>query len=81
MKIHNKCVKTGSVASSHLQLQEVQAEREKVLTSNRSLAEDSLARRPRLCSAKFQLAQKYTQLARLAAACWEKQSQLGELMG
>lgn len=49
--------------------------------SNRSLAEDSLTRRPRLCNGKFQLAKKYRELSNLAAACWEKQSQLGELTG
>lgn len=49
--------------------------------SNRSLAEDSLTRRPRLCNGKFQLAKKYRELSNLAAACWEKQRQLGELTG
>ncbi|CAF91275.1 unnamed protein product [Tetraodon nigroviridis] len=61
--------------------QELRAEREMLLTSNRSLAEDSLTRRPRLCSGKFQLAQKYGELSHLAAACWEKQSQLEALVG
>lgn len=55
--------------------------REMLLMSNRSLAEDSLTRRPRLCNGKFQLAKKYRELSNLAAACWEKQSQLGELTG
>lgn len=63
-----------------VQFQELRAERETLLASNRSLAEDSLSRRPRLCSGKFQLAQKYGEVSHLAAACWEKQSQLGELM-
>lgn len=64
-----------------VQLQELRAERDTLLASNRSLAEDSLTRRPRLCNGKFQLAKKYREVSRLAAACWEKQSQLGELMG
>lgn len=55
--------------------------REMLLMSNRSLAEDSLTRRPRLCNGKFQLAKKYRELSNLAAACWEKRSQLGELTG
>lgn len=56
-------------------------DRETLLMSNRSLAENSLTRRPRLCNGKFQLAMKYRELSNLAAACWEKQSQLGELTG
>lgn len=49
-----------------------------MLASNRSLAEESLARRPRLCNGKMQLAEKYRELSNLATTCWEKQSQLGE---
>lgn len=64
-----------------VQFQELQVGRETLLMSNRSLAEDSLTRRPRLCNGKFQLAKKYRELSNLAAACWEKQSQLGELTG
>lgn len=64
-----------------VQFQELQVGREMLLMSNRSLAEDSLTRRPRLCNGKFQLAKKYRELSNLAAACWEKQSQLGELTG
>ncbi|XP_041657534.1 vacuolar protein sorting-associated protein 37D isoform X1 [Cheilinus undulatus] len=56
--------------------QELQVERETLLTSNRSLAEESLARRPRLCNGKLQLAEKYRELSNLATTCWEKQSQL-----
>lgn len=52
-----------------------------LLTSNRSLAEESLARRPRLCNGKLQLADKYQELSNLATTCWEKQSRLGELTG
>lgn len=63
-----------------VQFQDLQVEREKLLVSNRSLAEDSLTRRPRLSNGKFQLAKKYRELSDLAALCWEKQSQLGELM-
>lgn len=64
-----------------LQFQELQVDRETLLTSNRSLAEESLARRPRLCNGKLQLAEKYRELSNLATTCWEKQSQLGELTG
>ncbi|XP_076017292.1 vacuolar protein sorting-associated protein 37D [Genypterus blacodes] len=56
--------------------QELQVDREIQLTSNRSLAEESLARRPRLNNGKLQLAEKYQELSNLATACWEKQSQL-----
>lgn len=49
-----------------------------LMTSNRSLAEESLARRPRLNNGKLQLAEKYRELSNLASKCWEKQSQLGE---
>uniref|UniRef100_A0A8K9WNE5 VPS37 C-terminal domain-containing protein n=1 Tax=Oncorhynchus mykiss TaxID=8022 RepID=A0A8K9WNE5_ONCMY len=49
-----------------------------LLTSNRSLAEESIARRPRLNNGKLQLAEKYKELANLATICWEKQSRLGE---
>ncbi|XP_041808401.1 vacuolar protein sorting-associated protein 37D [Chelmon rostratus] len=56
--------------------QELQVDRETLLTSNRSLAEESLARRPRLCNGKLQLAEKYRELSNLATTCWEKQSQL-----
>lgn len=53
-------------------------DRETMLASNRSLAEESLTRRPRLCNGKIQLAEKYQELSNLATTCWEKQSQLGE---
>lgn len=56
--------------------QELQVDREMLLTSNRSLAEESLARRPRLNNGKLQLAEKYRELSNLATTCWEKQSQL-----
>lgn len=56
--------------------QELQVDRETQLTSNRCLAEDSLARRPRLNNGKLQLAEKYRELSNLATICWEKQSQL-----
>lgn len=61
-----------------LQFQELQVDREMQLTSNRSLAEESLARRPRLNNGKLQLAEKYKELSNLVTTCWEKQSQLGE---
>ncbi|XP_077402137.1 vacuolar protein sorting-associated protein 37D isoform X2 [Vanacampus margaritifer] len=57
--------------------QELQVDREMMMASNRSLADDSLARRPRLNNSRLQLAEKYRQLSNLANACWEKQSQLG----
>lgn len=56
--------------------QELQVDREMLLATNRSLAEESLARRPRLNNGKLQLAEKYQELSNLATACWEKQSQL-----
>ncbi|XP_008426760.1 vacuolar protein sorting-associated protein 37D [Poecilia reticulata] len=56
--------------------QELQVDREMQLTSNRSLAEESLARRPRLNNGKLQLAEKYKELSNLVTTCWEKQSQL-----
>lgn len=61
-----------------VQFQELQVDRETLLTSNRSLAEESLSRQPNLCNGKLQLAAKYQELSNLATACWEKQSQLGE---
>ncbi|XP_034406700.1 vacuolar protein sorting-associated protein 37D [Cyclopterus lumpus] len=57
--------------------QELQVDRETLQTTNRSLAEDSLTRRPRLCNGKLQLAVKYRELSNLATTCCEKQSQLG----
>ncbi|XP_040907773.1 vacuolar protein sorting-associated protein 37D [Toxotes jaculatrix] len=56
--------------------QELQVERETLLASNRSLAEESLARRPCLNNGKLQLAEKYRQLSNLATTSCEKQSQL-----
>ncbi|XP_035289823.1 vacuolar protein sorting-associated protein 37D [Anguilla anguilla] len=56
--------------------QELQVDRETLLTTNRSLAEESLARRPRLQNGKLQLAEKYKELERATAACREKQRQL-----
>lgn len=55
---------------------ELQVDRDTVLTTNRSLAEESLARRPRLNNGKLQLAEKYRELASLATTCREKQSRL-----
>ncbi|MEQ2182386.1 hypothetical protein GOODEAATRI_021816 [Goodea atripinnis] len=57
--------------------QELQVDREMLLTSNRSLAEESLAQRPCLNNGKLQLAEKYKELSNLITTCWEKQSQLG----
>ncbi|XP_013884001.1 vacuolar protein sorting-associated protein 37D [Austrofundulus limnaeus] len=56
--------------------QELQVDRELQLTSNRSLAEESLARRPRLNNGKLQLAEKYKELSGRLTACWEKRRQL-----
>ncbi|KAJ8394737.1 hypothetical protein AAFF_G00043370 [Aldrovandia affinis] len=56
--------------------QELQVDRETLLTSNRSLAEESLSRRPRLQNGKLQLAEKYQHLEKLSTTCREKQSQL-----
>ncbi|XP_041863414.1 vacuolar protein sorting-associated protein 37D [Melanotaenia boesemani] len=56
--------------------QDLQVDRETLLTSNRSLAEESLAEQPRLNNGKLQLAEKYNKLSNLVTTCWEKQSQL-----
>ncbi|XP_072231137.1 vacuolar protein sorting-associated protein 37D [Leuresthes tenuis] len=56
--------------------QELQVDRETLLTTNRSIAEGSLARQPRLNNGKLQLAEKYRELSNLVTTCWEKQSQL-----
>ncbi|KAK7926026.1 hypothetical protein WMY93_008336 [Mugilogobius chulae] len=56
--------------------QELQLDRESLLSSNRSLAEESLSQRPRLDTGKAQLADKYRELSNLATSCWDKQSQL-----
>ncbi|XP_026777391.1 vacuolar protein sorting-associated protein 37D isoform X1 [Pangasianodon hypophthalmus] len=56
--------------------QELQVERETLLVTNRSLAEESLAHRPRLQNGKLQLAAKYEELAKLTASYREKQSRL-----
>lgn len=49
-----------------------------LLSTNRNVAEESLARQPQLNNGKLQLAEKYRELSNLATTCWEKQSQLGE---
>lgn len=72
------CTSSGSWCHVCLQFQELQVDREILLTSNRSLADESIARRPRLNNGKLQLAEKYKELANLATICWEKQSRLGE---
>uniref|UniRef100_A0A3B4TXB0 VPS37D subunit of ESCRT-I n=1 Tax=Seriola dumerili TaxID=41447 RepID=A0A3B4TXB0_SERDU len=59
--------------------QDLQVDRETLMTSNRSLAEESLAQRPRLNNGKLQLAEKYRELSNLATKCWEKQSQLARV--
>ncbi|KAK1882331.1 Vacuolar protein sorting-associated protein 37D [Dissostichus eleginoides] len=58
--------------------QDLQVDREMLLSTNRSVAEESLARQPQLNNGKLQLAEKYRELSNLATTCWEKQSQLGE---
>ncbi|XP_047665535.1 vacuolar protein sorting-associated protein 37D isoform X2 [Tachysurus fulvidraco] len=55
---------------------ELHVERDTLLATNRSLAEESLAHRPRLQNGKLQLAAKYEELAKLAASYREKQSRL-----
>ncbi|TRY93353.1 hypothetical protein DNTS_005392 [Danionella cerebrum] len=57
--------------------QELQVQRDTLLVSNRSLAEDSLSRRPQLQNGKQQLADKYEELAELTTACRQKQKRLG----
>lgn len=57
-------------------VQELQVDRDDLLTSNRGLAELSLAQRPHLDSGKLQLSHKYRELSNLATSCWEKQRQL-----
>ncbi|XP_071025535.1 vacuolar protein sorting-associated protein 37D-like [Oncorhynchus clarkii lewisi] len=68
--------KMDQIVRLNEKFQELQVDREILLTSNRSLAEESLARRPRLNNGKLQLAEKYRDLTNLATACWEKQSRL-----
>ncbi|KAK5917776.1 hypothetical protein CgunFtcFv8_002591 [Champsocephalus gunnari] len=58
--------------------QDLQVDREMLLSTNRNVAEESLARQPQLNNGKLQLAEKYRDLSKLATTCWEKQSQLGE---
>ncbi|KAK5887308.1 hypothetical protein CesoFtcFv8_015918 [Champsocephalus esox] len=57
--------------------QDLQVDREMLLSTNRNVAEESLARQPQLNNGKLQLAEKYRDLSKLATTCWEKQSQLG----
>uniref|UniRef100_W5M2Z6 VPS37D subunit of ESCRT-I n=1 Tax=Lepisosteus oculatus TaxID=7918 RepID=W5M2Z6_LEPOC len=56
--------------------QELQVDRETMLTTNRSLAEESLSRQPGLQNGKLQLADKYRKLEHLATVCQEKQRRL-----
>uniref|UniRef100_A0A8C5E895 Si:ch211-284f22.3 n=1 Tax=Gouania willdenowi TaxID=441366 RepID=A0A8C5E895_GOUWI len=55
---------------------DLQVDRESLMASNRSLAEESLQHRPRLHHGKVLLAEKYLELSNLATACWEKHSRL-----
>ncbi|XP_029483416.1 vacuolar protein sorting-associated protein 37D-like [Oncorhynchus nerka] len=68
--------KMDQIVRLNEKFQELQVDRAILLTSNRSLAEESIARRPRLNNGKLQLAEKYKELANLATICWEKQSRL-----
>ncbi|XP_072530529.1 vacuolar protein sorting-associated protein 37D [Salminus brasiliensis] len=68
--------KMDQIVRLNEKFQELQVDRETLLATNRSLAEESLARRPRLQNGKLQLASKYDELAKLTAACREKQSRL-----
>ncbi|XP_048873612.1 vacuolar protein sorting-associated protein 37D [Brienomyrus brachyistius] len=56
--------------------QELHLARDILLTTNRSLAEESLSLRPRLQNGKLQLAQKYQELEKLSSGCRDKQRQL-----
>ncbi|KAK2828404.1 hypothetical protein Q5P01_019438 [Channa striata] len=68
--------KMDQIVRLNEKLQDLQVDREMLLTTNRSLAEESLARQPRLNNGKLQLADKYQKLSNLAKICWEKQSNL-----
>ncbi|XP_074467438.1 vacuolar protein sorting-associated protein 37D [Sebastes fasciatus] len=68
--------KMDQILGLNEKFQELQVDRETLQATNRSLAEESLARRPRLCNGKLQLAEKYRELSNLATTCWEKQSRL-----
>lgn len=68
--------KMEQIIQVNQQFQELQLERENLLTSNRSLAQLSLAQRPHLDTGKTSLSHKYRELSNLATSCWEKQSQL-----
>ncbi|XP_058857698.1 vacuolar protein sorting-associated protein 37D-like [Acipenser ruthenus] len=59
-----------------LSQKELQLERDTMLTTNRSLAEESLSLRPRLDNGKLQLAGKYQELELLSASCQEKQERV-----
>ncbi|KAJ8403872.1 hypothetical protein AAFF_G00347400 [Aldrovandia affinis] len=56
--------------------QSLQVDRETLLTTNRSLAEKNLSRRPRLQNRKLQLAEKYRELEMVTDVCQEKQRRL-----
>ncbi|KAG9282029.1 vacuolar protein sorting-associated protein 37D [Astyanax mexicanus] len=68
--------KMDQIVRLNEKFQELQVDRETLLVTNRSLAEESLAHRPRLQNGKLQLATKYQELAKLTTACREKQSRL-----
>uniref|UniRef100_A0AAV2J610 VPS37 C-terminal domain-containing protein n=1 Tax=Knipowitschia caucasica TaxID=637954 RepID=A0AAV2J610_KNICA len=59
-----------------VQFQELQQDRESLLTSNRSLAEVSLLQRPRLHTGRGRLHHKYQEMSNLATSCCDKQSKL-----
>ncbi|KAM6970200.1 vacuolar protein sorting-associated protein 37D [Aplochiton taeniatus] len=67
--------KMDQIVRLNEKFQDLQADRETLLTTNRSLAEESLTRRPRLNNGKVQLAEKYRELSNLATTYREKQSQ------
>ncbi|KAL7834509.1 hypothetical protein SRHO_G00287560 [Serrasalmus rhombeus] len=72
--------KMDQIVRLNEKFQELQVDRETLLATNRSLAEESLARRPRLQNGKLQLASKYEELAKLTTVCREKQSRLEAYM-
>uniref|UniRef100_A0A8C9Y704 VPS37 C-terminal domain-containing protein n=1 Tax=Sander lucioperca TaxID=283035 RepID=A0A8C9Y704_SANLU len=75
--VREKCASQFPRAQDqNLQMSCLSDQQEMLQTTNRSLAEESLARQPRLYNGKLQLAEKYRELSNLATTCWEKQSQL-----
>ncbi|XP_067113229.1 vacuolar protein sorting-associated protein 37D [Osmerus mordax] len=68
--------KMDQIVRLNEKFQELLVDRDTLLTSNRSLAEESLTRRPYLNNGKLQLSEKYGELSNLATVCQEKQCRL-----